>query len=139
MRDILYRGKRIDNNEYVEGDLLQIPNGRKFIVNNMFGACIDKDGNFINTEAPFVCEVIPETVGQFTGLYDINGEMIFEDDILKITYDDGSRYTTKVRAFGNTLCVDIEDEDYNFTAIDFAADTWRDECCEVEIIDKENV
>lgn len=139
MRDILYRGKRIDNNEDVEGDLLQIPNGRKFIVNNMFGACIDKDGNFINTEAPFVCEVIPETVRQFTGLYDINGEMIFEDDILKITYDDGSRHTTKVCAYGNTLCVDVEGEDYDFTAIDFAADMWRDECCEVEIISKENV
>ena len=67
MREILFRGKRKDNWEWVQGDLIQLHDERKFVVDNKFGACIDDKGNFINTESPFVCEVIPETIGQYTG------------------------------------------------------------------------
>ena len=79
----LYRGKRKDNGEWVEGDLIQLHDGRKYIVNNKFGACIDDKGNFINTEAPFVCEVDPETVGEHIGMTDRKGKKIFEGDITR--------------------------------------------------------
>ena len=86
MREILFRGKRVDNGEWCEGDLIQLHDGRKYIVSNIFGACIDDNGDSINTAPPFVCQADPATVGQYTELTDANGKRIFEDDIVQIEY-----------------------------------------------------
>lgn len=71
MREILFRGKRIDNGEWANGRLMAddviIPKGQEFGV----------EANLI-VDSLQAYIVIPETVGQYTGLTDKNGAKIFE-------------------------------------------------------------
>jgi len=80
MREILFRGKRVDNGEWVEGNYFH--NFRK-----------GESNNIIPFNSNQWHEVIPESIGQFTGLLDKNGKKIFEGDILKcISPNDGSEF-----------------------------------------------
>ena len=71
MREALFRGKRIDNGEWIEGALLE-GMGRVFIV----GEVLDYDTEYIAPEWWRVVD--PDTIGQFTGLLDKNGRRVFE-------------------------------------------------------------
>lgn len=90
MRDIWFRGKRIDNGEWVYGSYQKLENS-------------DRSGYDHFIAEPFVNEytydVIPESIGQYIGLNDHTGKRIFEGDIVDILteneelgvveYDDG--------------------------------------------------
>lgn len=69
MREILFRGKRMDDGEWMCGNLTVWSDG---------GASIDKEP----TEASPLYAVIPETVGQYTGLTDKKDVKMFEGDIV---------------------------------------------------------
>ena len=70
MREIKFRGKRLDNNEWVYGRNIQ------FQIDGTDKVCISKTGSQRWLD--------PDTVGQFTGFYDRKGQEIYESDI--ITY-----------------------------------------------------
>lgn len=85
MRQIIFRGKRVDNGEWVYGNSVLF-----------FKETTKIYGELVQWRE---IEVIPETVGQFTGLTDKNGKKIFEGDIVKscYAYENGKTLTVEFK------------------------------------------
>lgn len=87
MREILFRGKTEMSKRWVVGDLLQFSIGDMCICENRNHFEKDKYG------------VIPETVGEYTGLIDKNGKKIFEGDIV----EGDKKYFTYTHPYGKVV------------------------------------
>lgn len=80
MREILFRGKRKDNGEWIYGYLV---NGSDWLTGESITAIIETDALFYPRNEIVSYEIVdPKTVGQWTGMYDKNNVKIFEGDIM---------------------------------------------------------
>ena len=115
MREILFKAKRLDNGEWVEGYLVKYPSAIQV------GDCspwyiqvppVDPD------DSGGKYKVDPSTVCEWTGLKDKNGKRIFEGDILSYNCGDGDDEPREVHFMNGRFVVqwavrgDIDDKPY---------------------------
>ena len=108
MREILFRGKRVDKGEWTYGYYCPKPYSHFPCEATIFPSeTIDRDWHGERVE--------PDTIGQFTGLIDCNGVKIFEGDIVKYfdSWIGKVEYDSDSALFAINF-VDFVDGDYSY-------------------------
>ena len=110
MREILFRGKRLDNGEWVAGYYWALTRA-------------DKTVHVIRTDNLTEANVIvdPETVGQYIGINDFNGKKIFEGDIIR--YCEGTAYNCWEESLEHPEHYDgMYDPEFQYSAVKYYED-----------------
>lgn len=95
-REHLFKGKRIDNGEWVEGFLSK----SRYYSGKVLQFCIDREDRGVMISSI----VDPETVCEYTGLPDKDGKRIFENYILQGIASDGSIYRGQILFDKGAFC-----------------------------------
>ena len=82
-REILFRGKLSHSDKWIEGNLLIANNDKPYIIPS---AVLEPDGHHLRIDSDSAYWIIPETIGQFTGLTDKKGVKIFEGDVVRWSF-----------------------------------------------------
>lgn len=106
MRQVTFKGKLAHSGEWVYGHLLQVE-GNWHIVNSKD---FEEDGHHIKQISDEPSWVIESTIGESTGIKDVNGVPIFEGDILSIS-DECENYKPVV-FYDGRFCVKIAIDTY---------------------------
>lgn len=132
MREILFKAKRIDNGEWVEGFLFHcLNNGEEW--------CIGNEPLSVNDYSEIIGEyrtwfpIDENTICQYTGITDKNGNKIWENDVVNghekrgmaffqcvVKYNDRkARFDVKAMGCMFPLCIEEYDEDFFMNGLDY--------------------
>ena len=95
IKNIKFKAKRLDNEEWVKGDLVHST--------SYIGICIYHPSNTF-PDVPVIYKVNPDTVCMFTGLKDENGVEVYENDIVRVVCGEEHIYNVEYDDYRFNLC-----------------------------------
>lgn len=111
MREIKFRGKSVGKEEWWDGSLINLENGKCYITQGL--STPEERNEKIGYCLSHFTDVIPETVGQFVGETDSNEREIYEGDIIEF-FTTRRNYEDDNKLYPNHAIVSYSSEEMKF-------------------------